>query len=125
MAKRVSTTNRKIIKEHGKCAYCGCSPEYIVVDHIFPTSLGGNSELKNLTSSCVRCNSIKHSMPIKEFLFFVSTKRDVVRLKTRRYRVSNYPKDWIIDAIRKNREKHSYYTRIINSITSQKYLLHG
>ncbi len=135
MALTVNKTNRKKIMDHGCCAYCGYSEDYIVVDHIFPTSLGGDSELKNLTAACVKCNSIKNSRVIEEFLSYVSIRRDIIRNRTYSYtgqlakykrgRLSHYPKDWLIDAIRKNRELHSYYTRIINSILMKKYLLHG
>jgi len=41
--------------------YCG-STENLCIDHIIPVSKGGNSNIHNLTRSCISCNTSKSDM---------------------------------------------------------------
>ncbi|MGW0555640.1 RNA-guided endonuclease IscB [Streptomyces sp. NPDC002926] len=50
------------------CAYCGATGVPLNIDHIRPRSRGGSSRISNLTLACVRCNQVKGSTPIEEFL---------------------------------------------------------
>lgn len=46
------------VEGDGRCTYCG-APGARSVDHILPTSRGGDHRRKNLALSCVSCNSEK------------------------------------------------------------------
>jgi 5-methylcytosine-specific restriction endonuclease McrA len=46
------------------CQYCGCSVgNDATIDRITPGALGGTYDASNVTLSCRRCNSSKHSRP--------------------------------------------------------------
>lgn len=52
------------------CRVCGCANEWataqqLTLDHIFPRSLGGTSQMENATILCVECNNKKGSGPAK------------------------------------------------------------
>ncbi len=50
---------QKVRRQHGgKCNYCG-SKNSLEYDHIFPFSLGGRTEIKNLQLLCFQCNRKK------------------------------------------------------------------
>ena len=49
-----------------RCAYCG-GPSG-TIDHIHPSSRGGNDDWQNLTSACGNCNNRKGSTLLLEFL---------------------------------------------------------
>lgn len=53
---------RNIIYERDgyKCRYCG-SKEHLVIDHIYPFSKGGKTEISNLQTLCKSCNSHKNN----------------------------------------------------------------
>lgn len=63
-AKSPSRKQRQLVKERARkrCKYCLCpasfSPFTFQVDHIFPYSRGGKTELDNLAFSC-GCNNFK------------------------------------------------------------------
>jgi hypothetical protein len=46
-----------------RCEYCKTSSQItgtpLVIDHIFPRSLGGENDLENLAAACYRCNLVK------------------------------------------------------------------
>jgi 5-methylcytosine-specific restriction endonuclease McrA len=44
-----------------RCTYCGSDGDGVALhcDHVIPRSRGGLSNLKNLTTSCFRCNCSK------------------------------------------------------------------
>jgi hypothetical protein len=42
------------------CAYCGCQPEKITLDHIVPKVKGGTTERTNLVPACPSCNVAKN-----------------------------------------------------------------
>lgn len=65
------------------CYLCGCTtdrsdytidsngnftagPTYPSIDHVIPLSLGGEHSMKNARLACVRCNSIKGTMPVEQ-----------------------------------------------------------
>jgi len=56
---RISTEQKQVMKQEvGVCAMCG-STDNLEVDHIWPQSLGGNSERGNLQILCKSCNQKK------------------------------------------------------------------
>ena len=51
-------------RDNFKCRFCGASPAmepgvFLEVDHIVPWSCGGETELENLQTLCLKCNSGK------------------------------------------------------------------
>ncbi len=55
---------RQIIEEAGhRCEYCKTSSRLIgmplIMEHVFPKSLGGQDDRSNLAASCYRCNEFK------------------------------------------------------------------
>jgi 5-methylcytosine-specific restriction endonuclease McrA len=50
----------------GPCVYCG-SWEAGTVDHVIPQVRGGGSEVDNLVSACIRCNSRKNDRTPEEW----------------------------------------------------------
>ncbi|MEE3718314.1 HNH endonuclease signature motif containing protein [Tumidithrix elongata RA019] len=55
---------QQVISEAGhRCEYCRTSSRLVgmplVLDHIIPKSLGGNSDRENIAASCYRCNEFK------------------------------------------------------------------
>ena len=56
----VSAKKRVLVRERcgSECAWCGATRN-LVIDHIRPVELGGNSRLHNLQVLCQACNSAK------------------------------------------------------------------
>jgi len=116
------------------CVYCSSIDE-LQVEHIYPQKKGGGSEAENLTKACGRCNRLKSDFTLSEFFYRIIKKRDdvfgqcladIYRLrKHRKSRTSPAFQLKLIDRIRAARELHSYYTRIIDSITKEKYFIRG
>lgn len=55
---------RQVVEEANyRCEYCKTSARLtgmpLVMEHIFPRSLGGSSDRNNLAASCYRCNEFK------------------------------------------------------------------
>ena len=48
----------------GTCAYCGCTPRVLTLDHIVARSQGGLDVQWNLVAVCQRCNRSKGSRPL-------------------------------------------------------------
>jgi hypothetical protein len=44
----------------GCCAYCGCQPMKITLDHIVPKVKGGTTQRSNLVPACPSCNVAKN-----------------------------------------------------------------
>lgn len=67
MSKRLSQKNRKFVAKRAQhcCEYCvslrAYSPDPFCVEHIFPISQGGTSDLENLAYSCNGCNNYKYA----------------------------------------------------------------
>lgn len=64
---RVSEQQRQtvIARAEGCCEYClsqsKYSPDPFAIEHIFPRSLGGLTELDNLALACLGCNGFKYN----------------------------------------------------------------
>lgn len=64
---RVTNQLRQLVGERarGSCEYClsqaQFSPQSFSVEHIYPRSLGGATELDNLALSCAGCNGHKYN----------------------------------------------------------------
>jgi 5-methylcytosine-specific restriction endonuclease McrA len=43
----------------GRCAYCGCVPERMTMDHVTPLACGGSHTVSNVVPACHPCNSRK------------------------------------------------------------------
>lgn len=63
-------------KWNRECAYCGVKDVPFQVEHIHPRAKGGSNSITNLTLSCEKCNTIKGTKDIKDFL-----KKDPARLQ--------------------------------------------
>jgi 5-methylcytosine-specific restriction endonuclease McrA len=48
----------------GTCAYCGCTPRFLTLDHVVARSQGGFDVKWNLAAVCQRCNRSKGSRPL-------------------------------------------------------------
>jgi 5-methylcytosine-specific restriction endonuclease McrA len=51
----------------GCCAYCGCRPEKITLDHLSPKCKGGKTTKGNLVPACIRCNGAKNHHEMAEW----------------------------------------------------------
>ncbi len=63
VAKRLtkSSFRREIIDAwDGACAYCGCQPEKVTLDHVIPKAKGGTTDRANLVPACAGCNVSKN-----------------------------------------------------------------
>ena len=65
--KRATTKQKAQVRDRasGLCEYCRCpelfSTELFSVEHIYPISREGKTELKNLALSCMGCNGHKYT----------------------------------------------------------------
>jgi hypothetical protein len=50
------------------CVYCDTDKGPFNIDHIQPQAKGGSDRVSNLTLACVKCNSKKSAMDVKDFL---------------------------------------------------------
>jgi CRISPR/Cas system Type II protein with McrA/HNH and RuvC-like nuclease domain len=75
-------SNRRLLvwlKTNGLCFYCGrqlvigaCNEKNnFVVDHLIPTTVGGNNSISNLIPCCNRCNCVKGHQHIERFRFLL------------------------------------------------------
>jgi hypothetical protein len=57
---RNTKPSRKSIhtRDGNKCVYCGSTRE-LTIDHVLPTSRGGQNTWENLVCACVKCNTKK------------------------------------------------------------------
>jgi hypothetical protein len=56
-----SSFRREIIDAwNGACAYCGCQPEKVTLDHVIPKAKGGTTDRANLVPACAGCNVSKN-----------------------------------------------------------------
>ena len=59
-----------LIRDDFQCAYCGCSLDIdsSTIDHVHPSSKGGETSWENCTSSCKKCNHTKgNELPVGKF----------------------------------------------------------
>ena len=67
VSKRVTKNSfrREIINAwDGHCAYCGCKPEKVTLDHVIPKAKGGTTQRTNLVPACASCNVSKNHCDI-------------------------------------------------------------
>ncbi len=56
----------EVYKRDGyQCVYCGGPPEHL--DHVIPQSKGGGHDIRNLVTSCARCNLSKNNKDVKDW----------------------------------------------------------
>ena len=86
VSKRVTKNSfrRDIINAwEGCCAYCGCEPEKITLDHVVPKAKGGTTDRANLVPACACCNVSKNHCDVwawyHEQPFFCATKAEKIR----------------------------------------------
>ncbi len=65
-AQMTAEQRARVRAEESKCAYCGDTDGPFAVDHIHPASRGGTNHRRNLTLSCVPCNSTKRAHLLSE-----------------------------------------------------------
>jgi 5-methylcytosine-specific restriction endonuclease McrA len=56
--KEIAPSKRNIIDRDGECQYCG-SKHRLTIDHVIPTSKGGENTWTNLVACCWDCNNKK------------------------------------------------------------------
>lgn len=74
-------------KYQGHCAYCGCKPEKLCIDHLIPVMKShwlereGKSvnDLENLMPSCYQCNNYKLSFTLEQFRDSLQTQVKMAR----------------------------------------------
>ncbi|HLW01970.1 MAG TPA: HNH endonuclease [Ktedonobacterales bacterium] len=59
---------RVLERDNYTCVYCGRRGGRLTLDHVVPVSRGGTSELNNLVTACVTCNSAKGTRTPQEWL---------------------------------------------------------
>lgn len=72
LPRSIALTSHNVFRRDGyKCQYCG-SKQNLTIDHVVPRAQGGQHNWKNVTTACLKCNSIKGSrtpdqanMPLK------------------------------------------------------------
>ena len=70
MSKRVTKHRfrRAIIDAWNECcAYCGCKPSNITLDHVTPKVRGGTTQWSNLVPACTSCNGSKGHSDVWEW----------------------------------------------------------
>lgn len=71
---------RMLLTKYGPfCWYCGIDVTYRErhVDHIIPTSKGGDYHWDNLALACARCNFAKRDSDLEDFLGWIDHIRSV------------------------------------------------
>lgn len=58
-----------VLRDHNTCQYCGCmvSLDKASIDHILPSSRGGQYVWTNVATSCVKCNQAKGNKTPEEW----------------------------------------------------------
>ncbi len=58
--KNIILSRKNILRRDGhRCQFCGRSDIALTVDHVIPSSRGGEDTWENLVCACVRCNNRK------------------------------------------------------------------
>lgn len=58
--KKIPLTKRNVFRrDNFECQYCGTTKGEMTVDHIIPSSKGGEDSWQNLTTACKWCNNYK------------------------------------------------------------------
>jgi len=133
----IKKADRDYLRSLKFCFYCSTYCDSPAIEHIHPLYEGGNSHISNLTTACTRCNSLKGTYTLNEFFERINNKRAesfdkafkysgrLKRSYKRRENRTSQDIDWLINKIKENRALHSYYTRIINSLTHKTYIING
>jgi 5-methylcytosine-specific restriction endonuclease McrA len=86
VSKRVTKNSfrREIINSwDGACAYCGCEPEKITLDHVIPKAKGGMTDRANLVPACACCNVSKNHCDVwawyHEQPFYTAAREERIR----------------------------------------------
>jgi hypothetical protein len=58
---------RLVRRYRGCCAYCGCRPEVIQMDHVIPLARGGRHAVGNVLPVCPTCNHSKSATLLAEW----------------------------------------------------------
>jgi 5-methylcytosine-specific restriction endonuclease McrA len=62
----VLTRKNVYLRDNNTCQYCGRTAISLTVDHVIPSSRGGDDSWKNVVTACVRCNNKKGDQLIEE-----------------------------------------------------------
>jgi 5-methylcytosine-specific restriction endonuclease McrA len=71
MSGQQSRNRQKILEDSDNiCFYCGgkYDTRYLHIDHKIPKSRGGSNKKSNLVVACQKCNLLKGTLTIEEFL---------------------------------------------------------
>lgn len=82
----------EVFKRDGfQCMYCGNAPPDVIleVDHIVPTSKGGEDELNNLLTACFGCNRGKSNIPLDKAPSALAENLEVLKQKEEQLREYN------------------------------------
>lgn len=72
--------DRVKLKYDGRCAYCGCIPEKICIDHLIPiSSQNGSDDESNLMPSCYSCNNYKLVFTLEQFRYMLQEQVSMAR----------------------------------------------
>jgi len=68
-----------------KCQYCGaCAPDVLLqVDHINPVAKGGDNDIINLITSCIKCNQGKSDIPLSDHSAVEKSRKQLEELQER------------------------------------------
>lgn len=86
-------------KFDGHCAYCGdpIDIKSMTIDHIHPSSLGGDDDICNLNPSCKTCNQFKSTLSLEEFRDEVQKQLNISITKDWFLLLTKYKKIIILD----------------------------
>ena len=62
-------------RDHNRCIYC--NNHATTVDHLVASTLGGISSPVNLVACCVKCNHMKDSVPLEQFLTKIEASEEI------------------------------------------------
>lgn len=55
-------------RDNFSCVYCGCiNKKTLTLDHVFPTSKGGQNTFENVVTACRKCNGEKADLTLEEY----------------------------------------------------------
>ncbi len=74
-------------KYNGHCAYCGCKPEKLCVDHLVPVAKShwlekhnkSANDLENLMPACYQCNNYKLVFDLEQFRSMIQGQVNMAR----------------------------------------------
>lgn len=69
----------------GRCLYCrdDVALEDMEVDHLYPVSKGGSSDIRNLVPACRTCNRKKHARIVMDYAPLPNTRLKPVKIPVR------------------------------------------